>query len=250
MTGRTTKRESPLQSTNILISSAMPSQHTSRFSPAEGYSIARQVMDDAVTFYLENGGPAVARKHVENLAKELIIYDDCTEAYREAMARISTAEEVERQRKAQYEQEISELMKTMIEQMPTVQQPTHPAFHKARQKVAVTETGTTELPPKLSTEKAMRIWKVLQEAGYIDEHYQPIRLSRTMKACLANEIIMRLSSETEKLLGFTEKWKPFEQLWHMKDMKSDYYKATAQENIVKFKKVLDLLFANIDESPT
>ena len=33
-------------------------------------------------------------------------------------------------------------------------------------------------------------------------------------------------------------------------MKSDYYKATAQENIVKFKKVLDLLFANIDESPT
>ena len=99
--GRTTKRESSLQSINNLTSSAMPSKHPSRISPPEGFSIARQVMKDAVTFYLENGGPAVAREHVENLAKELIIYDDCTEAYREAMTKINMAEKAERQKKAQ-----------------------------------------------------------------------------------------------------------------------------------------------------
>lgn len=219
----------------------MPSQHTSRFSPAEGYSIARQVMDDAVTFYLENGGPVVARKHVENLAKELIIYDDCTEAYREAMARISTAEEVERQRKAQYEQEISELMKTMIEQMPTVQQPTHPAFHKARQKVAVTETGTTELPPKLSTEKAMRIWKVLQGAGYIDEHYQPIGLTRTEVALLAEQITILLADENDNLLDIKE-WKPFETLWCRKNMKADLRRALTQDKTPEFRDRIKRLF--------
>ena len=91
----------------------------------------------------------------------------------------------------------------------------------------------------------MRIWRILQQAGIVDEHYQPIRLSRTMKACLANEIMMRLSSETEILLGLTEKWKPFEILWQTKDMKSDYYKATIQKNTAAFKKKLEQLFADI-----
>jgi uncharacterized protein (DUF2164 family) len=91
----------------------------------------------------------------------------------------------------------------------------------------------------------MRIWRILQQAGIVDEHYQPIRLSRTMKACLANEIIMRLSSETEIMLGLTEKWKPFEILWQTKDMKSDYYKATIQKNTAAFKKKLEQLFADI-----
>ena len=71
----------------------MAQQQQTRASPAPvGFSIAHRVMDDAVEFYLVNGGPAVARPHIENLAKELIIYDDCAEAYRQALAKISAAE--------------------------------------------------------------------------------------------------------------------------------------------------------------
>jgi hypothetical protein len=221
----------------------MPSKHPSRISPPEGFSIARQVMDDTVERFLKNGGPAIARIELNKLASVLLkVYDDGWEAYQAAQEKINQAEEAERQSQARNNKEISELMKTMMEHISSAQKTNRPSSNKTNQE----QTGKTELTEKLSSEKAMQIWRILQEAGIVDEHYQPIRLSRTMKACLAHEIIMRLSSETEKLLGLTEKWKPFEILWHVKDMKSDYYKATAQENIVKFRKKLELLFADIE----
>ena len=71
MIGRTTTREFPLTFTNNLTSATMPSQPFSRASPSEGLSTARQVMADAVTFYLDHGGPAEARLHVEKVANEL-----------------------------------------------------------------------------------------------------------------------------------------------------------------------------------
>ena len=93
----------------------MSSQHFSRVSPSEGLSITRQVMNDAVTFYLEHGGPAEARAHIEKLANELKIYDDCAEAYREALERIRVAEEAERQQaEASRQQELHDLMKIKL----------------------------------------------------------------------------------------------------------------------------------------
>ena len=93
----------------------MPSQHFSRASPSEGFSIARQVMEDAVTFYLENSGPAVARAHVEKLADNLKFYDDSYEAYREALERIRLAEEAERlQAEKHRRQQMQELMQSVM----------------------------------------------------------------------------------------------------------------------------------------
>ena len=65
--------------------------------PSGDFSIARKVMDDAVAFHLANGGPTVARQHVEQLANELKFYSDINEAYLDAMARIAEAERTGRQ---------------------------------------------------------------------------------------------------------------------------------------------------------
>ena len=44
----------------------------SRTSPmSTGGSIAYQVMNEAAAFYLQNGGVAAAREHVDRLANEL-----------------------------------------------------------------------------------------------------------------------------------------------------------------------------------
>lgn len=218
----------------------MPRKPSSRTTPTEGFSIARQVMDDAVRFYLDNGGPAVAREHVENLAKELIIYDDCTEAYREAMATISLAEEAERQRKAQHDQEISELMKTMMRQMSAAQQTRQPANRQSKQQNA--QSGKPELPPKLSSEKAMQIWQKLQEAGLIDEHYQPIGLTRTDVALLAEQITIQLADENDNLLDIKE-WKPYETLWRRKNMKADLRRALTQDKTSEFRDKIKRIFS-------
>ena len=93
----------------------MPSQPFSRASPSEGCTIARQVMADAVAFYLEHGGPAVAREHVEKLANELKFYDDCSEAYREAIEQIVVYEKAERQEaEARQRQQMQELMQSVM----------------------------------------------------------------------------------------------------------------------------------------
>ena len=40
----------------------------------------------------------------------------------------------------------------------------------------------------LATDKAMVLWRKVQRAGYVDEHYQPL-LSQTQVALLADAII-------------------------------------------------------------
>ena len=69
------------------------------------------------------------------------------------------------------------------------------------------------LPELLATEKAMALWRKAQQAGWIDENYQP-KISRTQAAMLADAMAERLKIEN--------KWKVFETLWKRKYMRSDY----------------------------
>ena len=101
----------------------MANQEFLRASPKEGFSIARQAMVDAVDFHLANGGPDEARKHVERLANELKFYDDCTEAYRDALARVAAAEKAE-QLKA--EERNRQQMQNMVMSMLGVAKPDQP----------------------------------------------------------------------------------------------------------------------------
>ena len=93
--------------------------------------------------------------------------------------------------------------------------------------------GMPELPPELSTDKAMVLWQKAQDAGYVDEHYQP-KISRTQAALLADAMAHRL--------GIKEKWKVFETLWKRKNMYRDYYEAMNQGQSLKFQDTLKELF--------
>jgi hypothetical protein len=83
----------------------------------------------------------------------------------------------------------------------------------------------SELPEALTTPQAMLLWQKAQQAGYVDEHYQPL-LSRTQAALLADAMAERL--------GIKEKWKVFESFWHRKNMYKDYYDALNQKQSLVF----------------
>ncbi len=208
-----------------LMSSPMTNQQLSPVIPSEGLSIARKVMEDAVAFYLVNGGPAVAREHIERLANELKFYDDSTEAYRDVMAMISQAEKAEQQRADERnQQQQRDLFLTMMGVI--------------KPKNTGENTGEpTPLFPKLSTDKAMLMWQRLRQAGYIDEHYQPVNLSRTQLALLANEMSNRL--------GIYDKWKTFERLWNKKNLRNELNKALDQHKSLSFISLMKNIFADI-----
>ena len=87
------------------------------------------------------------------------------------------------------------------------------------------EKSAGDLPNELATDKAIGLWKKAQEAGYVDENYQPL-ISRTQAALLADAMAERL--------GIKEKWKVFESFWHRKNMYKDYYDALNQKQSLVF----------------
>ena len=95
------------------------------------------------------------------------------------------------------------------------------------------ENGAGGLPEELATDEAMALWRKAQQAGYVNEHYQPL-LSRTQAALLADAMAERL--------GIKEKWKVFEALWHRKYMRSDYNLALTRKGSLDFQDELKQLF--------
>ncbi len=92
-----------------------------------------------------------------------------------------------------------------------------------------------ELPEPLATPEAMVLWQKAQQAGYVNEHFQPL-LSRTLAALLADAMAERL--------GIKEKWKLFGALWHRKNMRGDYNDALNQRQALAFQDSLKMLFAD------
>ena len=92
----------------------------------------------------------------------------------------------------------------------------------------------SELPETLATPQAMLLWQKAQQAGYVDEYYQPL-LSRTQAALLADAMAERL--------GIKEKWKVFEGLWNRKYMRSDYNLALTRKRSLDFQDKLKQLFS-------
>ena len=90
-----------------------------------------------------------------------------------------------------------------------------------------------EVPEVLRMPEAMVLWRKAQQAGYVDEHYQPL-LSRTQAALLADAMAERL--------GIKEKWKVFEGLWNRRNMYRDYYDAMNQDQTYLFLDKLKQLF--------
>ena len=93
--------------------------------------------------------------------------------------------------------------------------------------------ASKRLPEVLATDKAMALWRKAQQAGYVDDHYQPL-ISRTQSALLADAMAERL--------GIKEKWKVFEALWNRKNMYRDYYKALNLQQSLAFQDEIKKLF--------
>ena len=89
------------------------------------------------------------------------------------------------------------------------------------------------LPDELATDEAMVLWRKAQQAGYVNERYQPTG-SRPEAAILAYEMA--------RILGIEDKWKSFETLWNRRNMYRDYHTAINQKKSLKFRdKVRDAL---------
>ena len=95
------------------------------------------------------------------------------------------------------------------------------------------EKSAGDLPHELATDKAMVRGKKAQEAGYVDENFQPL-ISRAQAALLADTMADRL--------GIKEKWKVFEGLWNRKYMRSDYNLALTRKRTLDFQDELKRLF--------
>ena len=91
----------------------------------------------------------------------------------------------------------------------------------------------TSLPPKLSTEAAMALWRKAQAAGYVDANYQPL-ISRTQAALLADYMAEQLDIK--------DKWKVFEELWNRRNMYRDYHDALEQHQSLQFRDILKVMF--------
>ena len=98
-----------------------------------------------------------------------------------------------------------------------------------------TTAAESALPEVLATDAAMSLWKKVQAAGYVDDHYQPL-ISRTQSALLADAMAERL--------GIKEKWKVFEALWRRKNMRGDYNDALNQRQTLAFHEKLKRVFSD------
>lgn len=81
-------------------------------------------------------------------------------------------------------------------------------------------TGGQVVPPALRTPAAQALLRKAQAAGWLDDELKP-KCSQTMMALLASEIA--------EILLLTPKWKPFEEMWDVKDISKIYYKAMEQK---------------------
>ena len=90
------------------------------------------------------------------------------------------------------------------------------------------------LEPPLATPEAMVLWQKAQQAGYVNEHFQPL-LSRTLSAILAFEMAKRLAIK--------DKWKIFEAFWNRRNMYRDYYTSLNQNQSLEFREKLKAVFA-------
>ena len=109
----------------------------------------------------------------------------------------------------------------------------HPQTPLRKARGVDSSEASKSLPDELATDKAMVLWRKAQQAGYVDENYQPL-ISRTQAALLADYMA--------KQLGIREKWKLFEELWNRKNIRSDYYKALNLQQSLAFQDKIKKLF--------
>ena len=93
------------------------------------------------------------------------------------------------------------------------------------------------LPEQLNTEEAHVLWRKLQAAGLIDDHYQPL-VSAAKAAMIANAMGKRLH------INVRHRWKDFQLLWHRQFMSSDMVRAQKSEFYDSFYKDIEKILGS------
>ena len=93
-----------------------------------------------------------------------------------------------------------------------------------------------QLPPKLSSEKAMLLWKKLITAGLIDKNFQPL-LSNPQAAYVAHIMARELN--------IRNKWKLFGELWNIRFLGEYLYRALNQQQNGDFMNYVEHLLTDL-----
>ena len=212
----------------------MAQQQQTRASPiSTGVTTLKEWVLFVVDYHLEKRGVDEAYKKLDKLGEACDFMDDWPEAKRVATDKIR---EYDKKRQLQKEQREQQQQRDfMMAMMGAIQQQSYTASQKTP--AATEEQEERELPPQLCTEKAMVLWQQAQQAGLVDDRYQPMNLSRTEAALLANDIAIRL--------GINNKWKTFERLWGRNNMRSDYNDAMNQRKTQEFLDRLKSIFGSL-----
>ena len=92
-------------------------------------------------------------------------------------------------------------------------------------------SSEVEIPEVLADSEQ---WQHVIQAGLVDANGQPT-VSRPEAALIADMLA--------EVLGITNKWKFFEQLWHRNNMRGDYNTALDQRKSLKFQERLKSILA-------
>lgn len=93
------------------------------------------------------------------------------------------------------------------------------------------------LPEVLSTSEAMPYWKRLQKAGFVDEQYQLLpETTRKQAMYIADVFSDKLQLQT--------KWKPFQDLWHIKNLAQEKWEMQETGKPPILSEAIDAIFAS------
>ena len=87
----------------------------------------------------------------------------------------------------------------------------------------------------LASEEAMRYWKLLQEAGFVDECYQ-------LKPETTRKQAMYIAEVFAERLGIGSKWKTFERLWGISNLAQEKWDFQQTGTLPSRSKEIDRIF--------
>ena len=91
------------------------------------------------------------------------------------------------------------------------------------------------LPTNLTSEEAMKYWKRLQEAGFVDADCKLLpETTRKQAMCIAEDFSERI--------GVKSKWKTFEQLWGINNLAQEKWEIQQTGTLPTRSEEIDLIF--------
>jgi len=200
-------------------------------TPSELATLLKMVVM-SVLIHLENRETGEVRKIVDGANGLFVVIPGWTDIYNQVQTIIT---KIDKERKQEIEEREVQRLKDLIVVAMGAVKPKEPT--EEQPKAQPVPAKPTVLPPELSTEKAMKLWQLLQEAGYIDDNYQP-RVSRPQAALIANKFFTVLDMEVQ--------WSLFQDIWHRKNMRNDLSKArnSKTKNDTFIAKLNDLVNSN------